>query len=910
MTGAKKPSNPSSDAASRATIQPPSGPSQRETVLPSTLDSQPAGGVSGGSQLGQEFGRYQILECLGAGAMGTVYKARDSQLDRTVALKIPKFSDPELLERFYREARSAATVTHPNICPVHDVGEIDGTHYISMGYIEGKELSAFIKPGKPQPVKQIVAVIRKLAIALDEAHQTGIVHRDLKPDNVMIDKRATPIIMDFGLALREAPGDARMTQAGSNQLMGTPAYMSPEQVDGDQVKVGPASDVYSLGIMLYEMLTCQLPYQGSVGAVLAQIINANPKPPAQLRPDLDARLESICLKMMAASQQDRYESMREVAKELTAYIKTIGQGSTDSTAAIPPSLPVANQDKRDGKTTQPATASGSSAVVTDPVDDVSFAPLPSIKTTDFNAAKELNHDTTTKPANSSRSKSPPKWAIISGAAVAGVLFWWGVITLFVSTDNQTVKIEIDDPKAQVFVDGQQVTIKNLGADIELLPGPHGYQIRRGDVLVKADSFTVLDGKNEVVRITVLDKKKTEIAKAETTPKRTVKGNPTPKITPEAKRPPSNPDPALSKSEQAAHEWVLATATKTHFEAFPNGRRMSGFTGRAGKFPSGGKITRIEFESDSVLTAETARHLHELKSLKDLHFPNGLTDSGAAHLAGLSLHHVLGLDDKLTNAGVVHFSKLSELRNIHLSGAQISSPALQALSGLSHISRVTLDGCSIDSIGWAALNDLPNLQTLRVYNIELGAKDLGAIIAGCPLLTSLELDGIKLTDDMVAIFEKSSSIKGLSLRDSRLTETGLSTILRMPHLESLELAGTQFTESAISLFKDNTKLKTLKLSETSVTENGLKALATMPNLTVLDFKDCDVTDQGLSAFKSHPRLNLLTLANTQITADAIETLLTLPRLAMFDVTGSQFTRADAAQLRKVKSNVRVIGATAE
>jgi serine/threonine protein kinase len=624
MSNERLPANPSSDnTTSRETVPPVSAPSNLETVLPSTADSQPSSSAPG-AELGREFGRYRIVECLGAGAMGTVYKAHDSQLDRTVALKIPKFSDPELLQRFYREARSAATVTHPNICPVHDVGEIDGTHYISMGFIEGKELSAFIKPGKPQPIKQIVAVIRKLAIALDEAHETGIVHRDLKPDNVMIDKRATPIIMDFGLALRDAPGDARMTQAGSNQLLGTPAYMSPEQVDSDREKVGPASDVYSLGIMLYEMLTCQLPYQGSVAAVLAQIINANPKPPSQLRPDLDARLESICLKMMAAKLEDRYGSMREVAKELTAYIKTIGQGGGSSpAAAIPASLPV------------PVAT----PVAPTPADDFGFEPLPTINTTDFSGAIKPKKSKTKKPAttrkptdekvptSASRSKAPPKWAIISGAAVAGVLFLWGVITLFVSSDNQTVKIEIDDPKAQVFVDGQKVTIKNLGADIELTPGPHGYQIRRGDVLVKADSFTVLDGKNEVVRITVLEKNKIEIAKADTVPKQPANGNPTPKITPNVKpvqpKPNNNPDPGnssgskneeISRAKTAAISWLFAHAESVTYGHTKSGSYSHSRVEKGAAPPIDAKIVALEFMNASSVTDECVKHLQQIDTL--------------------------------------------------------------------------------------------------------------------------------------------------------------------------------------------------------------------------------------------------------------------------------------------------------
>jgi len=153
-------------------------------------------------RLPQEFGRYRVLERLGQGAMGTVYLAHDSQLDRQVALKIPKTTvdDPKYLDRFYREARAAAALRHPNICPVYDVGETEGTCYLAMAYISGKPLSSFVGSGEKMPQREVASVIRKLARALSAAHARGIVHRDLKPGNVMMDEHGEPVIMDFGLA--------------------------------------------------------------------------------------------------------------------------------------------------------------------------------------------------------------------------------------------------------------------------------------------------------------------------------------------------------------------------------------------------------------------------------------------------------------------------------------------------------------------------------------------------------------------------------------------------------------------------------------------------------------------------------------------------------------------------------------
>ncbi len=220
-------------------------------------------------------GAYRILRSLGQGAMGTVYLAEDTQLRRQIALKTPQFAGAdqrELLERFYREARAAATLRHPCICPVYDVGDIDGKHYITMAYIEGRPLSHFVNPAVPQTAAQILIVVGKIAQALQEAHDHGIVHRDLKPANIMIDRRGEPVIMDFGLARQaQQPDDLHLTQTGV--IMGSPAYMSPEQVEADPEKIGPAADQYSLGVILYELLTGRVPFRGSLASVMGQIVS-------------------------------------------------------------------------------------------------------------------------------------------------------------------------------------------------------------------------------------------------------------------------------------------------------------------------------------------------------------------------------------------------------------------------------------------------------------------------------------------------------------------------------------------------------------------------------------------------------------------------------------------------------------
>ena len=248
---------------------------------------------------GQMFGRYRLDKELGSGAMGAVYLAFDTKLERQVALKIPKVAAMhrgEFLERFSREAKAAAQLSHPHLCPIYDYGEHEGLPFISMGYVDGPPLDDVIT-GRTIAPREIAEWLSTVAEALEHAHQNGIVHRDLKPGNILINSHGEPVVTDFGLARNlETADESRVTKDGA--LVGTPAYMSPEQVEGLRDRVGPLSDVYSLGVILYELLTGALPFSGSVTSVIAQIARDTPTPPSTHRPNVDPDLEQLCLTMI------------------------------------------------------------------------------------------------------------------------------------------------------------------------------------------------------------------------------------------------------------------------------------------------------------------------------------------------------------------------------------------------------------------------------------------------------------------------------------------------------------------------------------------------------------------------------------------------------------------------------------
>jgi tRNA A-37 threonylcarbamoyl transferase component Bud32 len=266
------------------------------------------------------FGDYELLEEIARGGMGVVWKARQASLNRIVALKMIRagaLASPEEVQRFLREAEAAANLQHPNIVAIHEVGEHEGHHYFTMDYVAGRDLGALVKNG-PLPPNRAARYVQILANAIHFAHQRGTLHRDLKPQNVLIDSADQPRITDFGLAkpMRE---DSRLTQSGV--VIGSPSYMPPEQAAGRTSDLGPASDVYALGAMLYELLTGRPPFRGATAlATLREVMEAEPDSPRRLKADIPPDLETICLKCLEKLPHARYPTAEALALELDRYL--------------------------------------------------------------------------------------------------------------------------------------------------------------------------------------------------------------------------------------------------------------------------------------------------------------------------------------------------------------------------------------------------------------------------------------------------------------------------------------------------------------------------------------------------------------------------------------------------------------
>jgi serine/threonine-protein kinase len=297
-------------------------------------------------------GRYKIVRKLGAGGMANVYLAEDQELGRRVAIKILNerhANDDQFVERFRREAKNAAGLSHPNIVSIFDRGEAEGTYYIAMEYLDGRSLKELISTRGPAPINVSVDYARQILAALRVAHRQGLVHRDIKPHNVLVDGEGRVKVTDFGIA---RAGPSQMTEEGS--IIGTAQYLSPEQAQG--APVTPASDLYSVGIVLYELLTGTVPFAGESPVELAmKHLSKVPEPPSRIRPEVPRDLDFVVMRALAKAPSERYQSADEMDADLArvargvavspeteeAATAIIAQPITAATVAKPPVVPPA-----------------------------------------------------------------------------------------------------------------------------------------------------------------------------------------------------------------------------------------------------------------------------------------------------------------------------------------------------------------------------------------------------------------------------------------------------------------------------------------------------------------------------------------------------------------------------------------
>jgi Protein kinase domain len=411
-----------------------------------------------------------VSRVLGRGAFGVVYQGHDPKLKRDVAIKVLNrnaLHSTKAVERFLREAQVVAQMHHSHIVPVHELGEHNGCHYIVSRFVPGTTLSDLV-PDEGMDAVQAVGLVLQLLEALVYVHKMTVLHRDVKPANAIVDAEGQLSLMDFGLAGCVGQIEGRATQDGT--VMGTPAYMPPEQARGDIHNIRETADQYSAGVVLYELLTGHVPFEGGPMIVqLHNVINTPPPPPSEFRADLDVQMEAICLKALAKAPEDRFASCRAFADALQNW-QTL-------------------RDSPDPK--------GVAALVEPAPQPVAAAPTVSLVRKGTTLSPDVPGEESPLEELEAAGRRWQFLGVIAAAVVVLALAIWlvvGVVIKVMTTEGVLV-VEVNEPNAEVFVDGKKVTVTwgdgGKKAEIRLRRGTH-------NVEVKKDGFTV-DGKHVALK---------------------------------------------------------------------------------------------------------------------------------------------------------------------------------------------------------------------------------------------------------------------------------------------------------------------------------------------------------------------------------------------------------------------------
>lgn len=837
------------------------------------------------------IGRFKILSILGEGGFGTVYKARDPQLDREVAIKVPKVavlgSDFDA-ERFLREAKTAARLRHPNICPVYEVGMENERLFIVMAFVEGQTLADHLKARKsPMPPRQIAKLVQRLALALQAAHDKGIVHRDLKPSNVLIDReRSDVIITDFGLARRPAQPGAVETQSGI--IMGTPAYMAPEQARGEVRAIGPRTDVYSLGVILYELLSGRRPFGGTVGEVIGQVIHVEPEPPSKVRPDADPRLEAICLKAMAKDPAARYGSMRELADALVEYVR----------GGAPKPEP------------SPASPSTAGAAAPPPALQEAIAELMTEPSAGADAASEA------APVSAGRGVRPRMWAwllgiCLLGASVVGsVIYFSSTPTVQVVININNFGVDLTDKSFAFFFDGQPISAEELKAPMEVKVGDHEVVVKRGDEVVRRFTFVVRKDAGPRIELREEDSEVKPPAPA-----------PSPKIEKNYAyysagkwQPMIQTDDDLASTAQAG---VVGEHLRLKDGVLDINRGTVIIPVRAANMAIRGKFQNLEARGFSVL-------VRCIDPITDGHYgfgQNGYNQFGAYRIGGPkpgwslpTISVTLPRNQPFEFMVVADGAELSGFVN----GQRVLHGQDTAFAD-GHFGLYTdprYGRALVRELEYRILDERPlppferpdpdrrvaHWILARGGHVRLAVgpdeqevetadklpkqpfEVLGALLNdrefqdadlkrlhGPKRLATFSLRTAVLTDSGFNTLVHSFQVQVLDISKTKVSETGLKQLSVLPKLQSLHLGNLPASDDTLATLKNNRELELLSIPHSKVTNAGLAHLVVLPKLVSLDLSHCSITDEGLAYLQMCRRLKHLTLTGTKVTTEGVRKL---------------------------------------
>jgi Leucine-rich repeat (LRR) protein len=861
----------------------------------------------------QQFGRYRILRKLGEGGMGSVYLAIDTELDRRVALKVPTFDgrdDDKTLERFYREARTAAKLEHPELCRVYDVGKVGGTHYLTMPFIEGRPLSDAISPSRPLAPRQVAAAVRKLALAMDEAHRSGIIHRDLKPSNIMVTRKRELIVMDFGLARSFDRTDPTITRSG--ELTGTPLYMAPEQLTGEPDQIGPACDIYSLGVILYELLTARRPFEGPAAVVLGLVAVAEPPPPSRFRDDLDPLIERICLKALAKSPTDRFQSMAEFAAALGEYLKQArtllvdelspdmataaagdgGERAKEGTetlygqfaAAFDLGRPSAVESARKGNRPQALKPPAWRRLATGLAIAISGLALaagltywfnrPGTKGTNpplaVNVPPEVDHVAAT---NGPRPQNSPEDSAITEAkselmsAIAD------------DAEHRAMHAVLNNNGAlRIFADGRE---HHIAFDDGML-GERFFTIRGisfCDVALSHDAIEEISALvPELMELEEINLRGSSIENSALAILNRARGLKTVRVSA-----PAVNDAGLLRT------WNTKSSTPS-----PASKNKKAPDQEAALLQRQSQLRRLSLRDTSVSDAGIAE-LGRAPNLVDLDLSaSAVSDAALKSISALENLERLCLDGTATtDEGLIYLYEKQSIKQLHLAQTDIGDLSLPILASLSSLRELDITGTFLSERAIARLKaSLPQCQIsfgpgANHDHRQVKAEPRERIAGPVAELSDREAatwiqrvhGSLRLVGSEAWLGPKSSlpqgplKIKEISFLSSDLKRSiddhSAPHLAKLDRLEGLDIRGTAITGQAMRYIAGAQRLKKLIVSETDVDDYGLKQIAALKSLEGLWLHNTKITNDGLVHLQGLSKLKELLLSATAITDQGVE-----------------------------------------
>lgn len=767
----------------------------------------------------QTFGRFSIDSVLGEGASGTVYRAVDPSLNRTVALKVMRsgvLDDAARTDRFLRDVRTAGTVVHPNLCPVFDAGEIDGTFYVTMAEVPGHPLSEYVQPGEQVSKRHAARLVRKLALALEAVHRKGIVHGNLKPSNVLIDReRHEPVVTDFGLPLPDAAASDD-EQARQRMLL----YAAPELVR-DETARQPAADIYSLGVVLYELICARAPFEDSQKSA-SSAERVDPQPPSACRPDVEPELDAVCMKALSAEVSARYASMGELAEALSEYLRGREGGDAESTG---------KHDDSSGSAEERRSAAERFAHDTG---DVQLAAL-------FAEQKAAD---TGKSADSiligNRVRCLDYRDTVQGGSgsVARAL---SSALPFLKGRSGRVRARVNDPTATVQIDGKTLDLK-ANEPLCLDAGRHRLEVQRGHVTELTEHFEVKRGDDLLLEITLeelsaaerhvqreigkeadesapIDAGQTGLRRAGIEPPRRER-KPEPARTPQ--EPPPEPPRTEKQKEKKSPEPESERRTTPQPETPPQPEPEPP---RRDEPPSESRTkreSRPARKPEPAPKRKPAPQPPQRKKREPESRPKREPPSQPAESSGPAAEKPRK-DDRHKRAAQ-WVLEIGGTLTVHADGR----------------SRVV-----------KRPDDLPEaIDRIPAINLSRNSQ---------------------VDDDGLSRLQGLESVTRLALAGTRVTDRGLEHLAGLATLQVLHLGGTSITDRGLAQLRKLGNLQVLYLSRTRTTDEGLAHLQSLQNLTGLYLDETAATDAGLDRLRKLQQLAYLTLKGTRVTEPAVQKL---------------------------------------